>query len=133
MTIVRIDAERLTVQVRGLDVLWAFKRQITVPVSHLVGAHTDETLRSEGPWLGAGYTNALLGYAVAAGPMLVRGHREFWDVHDPDGAIVIDLRDDSYERLVVEVEDPEGTVAAVNAAVLRGGEKREVQKVSAGA
>ena len=30
------------------------------------------------------------------GPMLVLGRHEFWDVHDPEWAIVIDLRDERF-------------------------------------
>jgi len=30
----------------------------------------------------------------------------FWDVHDPDKAVGIELRDERYARLVIEVADP---------------------------
>ena len=49
--------------------------------------------------------------------MLVHGRREFWDVHDPERAVTIDLVDEPYQRLVVEVADPAAVIAAVNAAV----------------
>jgi hypothetical protein len=40
----------------------------------------------------------------------------FWDVHDPEKTVVIRLKDERYRRLVIEVEDPEATVARVNEA-----------------
>jgi hypothetical protein len=42
----------------------------------------------------------------------------FWDVHDPQKTVVIQLRDERYARLVIEVEDPRATAAAIQG---RGG------------
>lgn len=117
MTDVRIKDDRLHVTIRGIDVLWAFKSRIVLPLEHVVGARRDPHLRAEGPWLGAGRTDSLLDYAVAAGPMLVHGRREFWDVRDPDGAVTIDLVGEPYQRLVVEVRHPAAVMDEVNAAV----------------
>lgn len=116
-TRIDISDATLTVRMRGLDVMWTTRRRISVPLEHVLGARIDDNVVRHGPWLGAGYTDALLDYAVAAGPMLVRGRHEFWDVHYPDRTIVIDLADEPYERLVIDVDDPEETTAAINAAV----------------
>ena len=114
-----MNASSMTVTLRGLDVVWATRRRIVVPLGHIKGARQDAYAASHGPWLGAGRTDALLDYAVAAGPMLVHGRHEFWDVHDPRRAVAIDLADEQYDRLVIEVDDPAATVEAVNAAVER--------------
>jgi len=37
----------------------------------------------------------------------------FWDVHHPEKTIVIDLRDERYNELVVEVDDPEAAVRLI--------------------
>jgi hypothetical protein len=115
-TLIDIDNTRLTVTLRGFDVVWATRRHISVPLEHVLGARIDPDVERHGPWLGAGCTDALLDYAVAAGPMLVHGCREFWDVHHPDRTVVIDLEDEPYARLVLEVDDPEAVVEEVNAA-----------------
>jgi hypothetical protein len=117
MADVTVTHDRLRVSIRGIDVLWAFKARLVLPLDHVKGARRDPHLPAEGPWLGAGRADSLLGYAVAAGPMLVHGRREFWDVHDPERAVTIDLVDEPYQRLVVEVADPAAVIAAVNAAV----------------
>ena len=77
-----------------------------MPLAHVTGARVDPHVASHGPWLGAGRTDALLDYAVAAGPMVVHGRHEFWDVHDPERCVTIDLEDEPFERLVIEVDDP---------------------------
>jgi len=112
-----IDDTALTVRPRGLDIVWTTRRRITVPMEHVRGARIDPAIVRHGPWLGAGYTDALLDYTVAAGPMVVRGHHEFWDVHFPERTIVVDLVGEQYERMVIDVDDPEAAVAEINAAV----------------
>ncbi|HTX68522.1 MAG TPA: hypothetical protein VMH50_05190 [Thermoleophilia bacterium] len=112
-----IDTDTLTVRLRGLDIMWTTRRRISVPLAHVLGAKIDGNVSHHGPWLGAGYTDALLDYTVAAGPMLVHGRHEFWDVHSPERTIVIDLVDEQYQRLVIDVDDPDAAAAEINAAV----------------
>ena len=53
---------------------------------------------------------------ITAGTYYQEGELVFWDVHDPEKTVVIHLKDERYGRLVIEVEDPEATVAQVNEA-----------------
>ncbi|HTX69165.1 MAG TPA: hypothetical protein VMH50_08460 [Thermoleophilia bacterium] len=117
MARVAIIKDRLVVEFEGWDRVWCAERQIVVPLASVKDAYVDLELKSETPWIAAGRTDELLDYAVAAGPMYVQGRREFWDVHHPERAIVIELTGEHYTRLVIEVGDPEGTVDAINEAV----------------
>ena len=54
--------------------------------------------------------------SITAGTYYQEGELAFWDVHDPGKTVVIRLQDERYRRLVIEVEDPEATVARVNEA-----------------
>lgn len=40
----------------------------------------------------------------------------FWAVHHPEKAVIIELSDHNYERLVIEVDDPRTTVELVQTA-----------------
>jgi len=50
---------------------------------------------------------------ITAGTFYQEGERVFWDVHDPEKTLVIRLRDERYASLVIEVDNPHSTVAAV--------------------
>ena len=54
---------------------------------------------------------------ITAGSFRQEGDTVFWDVHDPEKAIIIELADERYARLVVEVEDPSATVALITRAL----------------
>jgi hypothetical protein len=45
------------------------------------------------------------------------GKRVFWDVHHPEKTTVIDLHDERFNQLVVEVADPNAAVKLVQSAL----------------
>lgn len=59
-------------------------------------------------------------YVVMAGSsVFLDGEHAFWDVHDPDRTVVIGLDHERFANLVLEVDDPQATAAAINAALAR--------------
>lgn len=54
---------------------------------------------------------------IVAGTFYWHGDCAFYDVHHADKAVTITLRDEKYQRLVVEVDDPGSVIGAINAAV----------------
>ncbi|HEU4698927.1 MAG TPA: hypothetical protein VFS40_07100 [Gemmatimonadales bacterium] len=58
---------------------------------------------------------------ITAGTFLQDGRRTFWDVHDAERAIVVELEGERYDRLVVEVEHPMAVVSRIQAALAASG------------
>lgn len=56
---------------------------------------------------------------LTAGTFYQDGKRIFWDVHHPEKTVVLELRDERYNELIVEVADPNATVEMVRAALAR--------------
>jgi len=54
---------------------------------------------------------------LTAGTFYQHGEFTFWDVHDPDKTIVITLHDETYGRLVVEVQNPEAAISDISTAL----------------
>ena len=100
---------KLLVKVLGADKLWSFKSSLEIPLEHVTGVRTDPAI-AKGWWHGVRFPGTNLPGVITAGTYYQDGQKVFWDVHDPDRAIVIDLRDESYDRLVIEVADPEAAV-----------------------
>ena len=53
---------------------------------------------------------------ITAGTFRSDGDRIFWDVRNPAGAIVIELADATYTRLIIEVADPRAAVDLIEQA-----------------
>lgn len=115
MAQITVHEDELVVDVEGMDRLWALRSRLTIPLAHVRGATADPGIASEpAGWRVGG---ARVPGVLVAGTFRQSGDRVFWDVHDPAGAVVIELVDDEYQRLVVEVADPRATVEAVERAV----------------
>jgi hypothetical protein len=116
MTEVDLTEDALVVHVRGMDRLWALRSRLEIPLAHVVGAEIDpESARNW--WKGLRGAGTQIPGAISAGTFYHEGDRVFWDVHDPEKTVVIRLSDERYARLVIEVEDPPATVAAIQSAL----------------
>ena len=117
MAHIEFTPQALIVHITGADRLWALKSHLEIPLAHVIGA-SQETEEAQA-WL-KGLVHGGITHVpgvLSAGTFHHHGDRVFWDVHDPDKAIAISLKDDRYARLVVEVDDPVATLAAITKAI----------------
>lgn len=112
-----VEGGRLVLVLEGLDKLWALKSRLEVPLSNVSGIRADPEITREKGHTGLKLAGARLGERLIAGSFRQDGKTVFWDVHDPAKAIVIDLHDEHYGSLIVEVEDPSAAVATVESAL----------------
>ena len=106
----------MIVHVRGMDRLWALKSRLEIPLSHVVGAEVNLEVARQ--WRkGIRAPGSHVPGVITAGTLHQDDERVFWDVHDPEKTVVIQLRDERYARLVIEVEDPRATTAAIQKAL----------------
>jgi hypothetical protein len=113
---VEIADGSLVVSVTGVDKLLALKSRLEVPLEHVAGVE----LRPEAArtwWHGFRLPGTHIPGVVTAGSFYHSGEWVFWDVHDPDKTVAIQLRDEHYTRLVIQVDDPEVTAAALKSAM----------------
>lgn len=115
MARVSVDGGDLVVDVEGMDKLWALKSRLTIPLANVRGATADPGIVREGKGIRAPGT--YLPGVIVAGTFHHDGERVFWDVRDPAKAVVIQLVDEHYARLVIEVADPSSTVDLIEGAV----------------
>jgi hypothetical protein len=54
---------------------------------------------------------------ITAGTFYQDGKRVFWDVDHPERTIVIDLHDEHYNQLVIEVADPQAAIKLIQRAL----------------
>jgi hypothetical protein len=107
-------------EIQGLDKLWSLRSRLQIPLKHIRGVHGDtEIARSW--WHGFRMPGTNLPGVLTAGTFYQHGKRVFWDVHDPDQTIVIELHDERYDELIIEVADPAAAIATLKAGMRSGG------------
>lgn len=103
---------KLMLHVRGADKLWAFRSSLEVPLVHIAGVRADPEA-ARGWYHGIRMPGTNVPGVITAGTFYQDGKRVFWDVHRAEKTIVIDLRDERYNELVIEVADPEAAVKLI--------------------
>ena len=107
---------KLVLHVQGADKLWAFKSSLEIPLVHIAGVRTDPEI-ARGWYHGIRMPGTNVPGVITAGTFYQDGKRVFWDVHHPEKTIVIDLHDERFDQLVVEVADPNAAVKLVQTAL----------------
>jgi len=107
MTIVEIDDSQLTVHIQGWHRFWALKNSITVRLENVTAVRADPDPDAIKSLHGLKAPGARVPGMIAAGTFRSIGSKEFWDIgRNHSKILVIELRNDQYGRLVVDVEDP---------------------------
>jgi hypothetical protein len=109
----------LELHVRGADKLWAFKGSLEVPLRHIARIRADPSV-AHGWWHDIRLPGTNIPGVLTAGTFYQHGKRVFWDVHNPENTVVIELRDERYDELIVEVADPQLMVELIRAALPEG-------------
>lgn len=106
----------LALRVEGADKIWAFKSELRIPLQHIASARVDTEIVHRW-WHGIKMPGTAIPGLITAGSFYQHGQRVFWDIHHPREAVVIALHDETYNELVIQVENPEALVAELQAAI----------------
>ena len=104
-TYVEVHGDHLVVDVTGAEKAMKLLSRLHIPLEHVQGAAADPEIEH----------TLWRGWRI---PGVHLSGIRFYDVHGhPDKTIVIHLKDETYDRLIVEVQDPAEVVAKINDAV----------------
>jgi hypothetical protein len=118
MVSLSVRGDVLRLEVKGLDKLWAMRSRLDLPLSSVAGVRADPAL-ARGVWKGVSAPGTHIPGIITAGTFYRDDKKIFWDVHDPQRTIIIDLVRQRYDQLIVEVLDPAAAVHLVEAALGR--------------
>jgi hypothetical protein len=116
MVRISINGDRVLLEVQGWDKLWALKSQLEFPLDHITDVRVDPE-PARGWWHGLRFPGTNIPGVLTAGSFYQHDGAVFYDVHDPERTIVLDLNHEHYQRLVIEVEDPQGEVTLLQKAL----------------
>lgn len=120
MVEIRVESGRAIFEIEGTHKLWALRSSLSIPLEHIKGVQVEPD-----PPMGFLGAVKLMGTDVPhffrAGAFYQVGDRGvvFYDVRHSDHCIVIDLEDEHFKKLYLEVESPDAAVQLLNDAVRR--------------
>jgi hypothetical protein len=110
---VSVDDDKAVFEVQGWDRLWSLRSRLEIPLSHINGAHIDPE-PAMGWFQGLKLSGSDFPNLFRAGTFYQDGGLVFWDVHDPQKTIVVELNHERYQKLIIEVQEPERIVRLIN-------------------
>jgi hypothetical protein len=125
MVNVTIEGDRVHFEVEGWDKLWAFRSRLEIPLAHIRGVRADPE-PARGWWHGVRLPGTQIPGLLTAGSFYQHDGFVFYDVHEPERTIVIELDHEHYQRLVIEVEKPAEVVETLGSAIAKFGANTDV-------
>lgn len=116
MAVLEFTDTHLTIRLTGARRAFGRWRPLAVPLAAVRAVRVDPAAARAFPGARWGVATNIPG-VVNIGSFRRGGRRDFWDVADPDRAIVVELDGARYDRLLLEVDDPEAAAAAILARV----------------
>jgi hypothetical protein len=116
MVSVIIEGDRVRFEVEGWDKLWALKSQLEIPVAHILAVRADPE-PARGWWHGLRLPGTQIPGLLTAGSFYQSDGFVFYDVHDPERTVVIELDHEHYQRIVTEVANPADVVQTLRSAI----------------
>src|SRR5690242_15928637 len=113
MVNINIDGSTAIFEVEGWDKLWSFKSRLEIPVAHIRNAYRDPNCTIE--WFDSlKLMGTSVPYIFRAGTFYQQGDLVFWDVHNVENTIVVELDHEHFAKLIIEVADPISTINLLN-------------------
>lgn len=103
---VRIEREdsNFVFEVVGMHKIWALVSKLYIPMDHIIDVYPNEQRLDFIPGLRLPGTH--IPGLITAGTYVLQDGVIFCDVVNHDKSIVVELRDEHYKMLVIEVEEP---------------------------
>jgi len=80
------------------------KNELSIAAKNIVKVYQD-TSELDG-WKGWRMPGTHVPFVITAGTYYKNGARTFWDVMNKEKAVIIQLKDEKYQKLIIEVENP---------------------------
>ena len=114
---VNIENDNLVFTLTGVDKVLALKSKLTVPLKHIKSVSIDKADWNYFKMLKVAGTR--IPELVVDGRFLSKEGLLFYEMHDPDKCITVELENEKYKKVVFEVSDKEATAKMIQEALDR--------------
>lgn len=111
MVTITVSNSKFIFKINGWHQIWALENKITIDKENIVNAYqdNDELKKFKGFRLGTH-----IPFLITAGTFSWKGKRNFWDVMQHKKTIIVVLKNHTYNKLYIEVENPETSLSLLN-------------------
>lgn len=114
---ISVENDNLVFTLTGVDRVLALKSKLTIPLKHVKSVSTAKADWNYFKMLKVAGTR--IPELVVDGRFLSKEGLLFYEMHDPDKCITVELEDEKYKKVVFEVSDKENTAKMIQDALDR--------------
>lgn len=122
MVTVKVEGANVIFDVEANHKLWAVRSRVEVPLAHITKVYADPE-PAMGWFDGLKVMGTDLPHVFRAGTFWLHGNWAFFDVRHPENTIIVELQNEHFAKLIVEVADPDATVRMLQQSLAAGGQK----------
>jgi hypothetical protein len=112
---IKIENGNLEFELHGVDEFLSIKRSISIPLKHVVSVSTERVPWQ--PFKQMRVAGTSLPGVIKDGRFLSSDGMMFFEMHDPDKCITVNLDHETYKKIVFEVEDKEAAAQQIDDAL----------------
>jgi len=112
-----IRENRAVFDIRGTHKMWAFRKRLEIPLTNIIRIHRAQE-RTQEFWEGWHVIGTHIPGVITAGTFHHNGKTIFWDATHGGNTIVVELVNEHYDELVIDVDDPDYIVRCLQPANL---------------
>lgn len=103
MVVITEAGGQVVFRLKGWHIIWAMKKKIVVQKNNIVKAYafTEHPSKVSGVRMPGTYLPGV----ITAGTYLTSSGKQFWDVCKTEKSIVVELTNEKYTKIVVQVAD----------------------------
>ena len=117
MSRVRIENEQLIITMQGARKLFSLKSEVAIHLDNVVGVRRGLEWSELPGFLDSIRVGSHVPGFYFGGTFYQKGSKAFYDVKRKENAVVIDIRNEDFDTLVIGVDDCEETVALIKQAL----------------
>lgn len=111
MVSIESTEDQFIFHIKGWHQLWALQSKVNVPKSSVVNAYQDlKELNKFSGWR----VGTHIPFVITAGIYYLKDKTNFWDMSRKKNTIIVKLENHQYDKLYVEVEDPQAAINLLN-------------------
>jgi len=111
MVSVTLKNDKFIFKILGWHQIWSLHSQFAVPVQSVVAVYQDRKELDQFPGWRLG---THIPFLITAGVFSFKGKRNFWDVTRRKNTIIVTLENQVFDKLYIEVANPEETIKLLN-------------------
>ena len=117
MSRVRIENDQLIITVQGARKLFSLKSEVAIHLDNITGVKRGLEWKELPRILSSVRVGARVPGFYFGGTFFQEGSKAFYDVKKEENAVVIDIKDEDFDTVVIGVDDCEATVQLIEQAL----------------